>query len=56
MSAVDPLVIQAFSCTCADGWKGKTCTEDSDDCDPNPCQNQGACTDKGTNYFKVREH
>jgi hypothetical protein len=32
-------------CTCAAGFTGSTCQTNIDDCDPNPCDNGGVCTD-----------
>ena len=39
------------NCACTSGWTGSACDVDVDDCDPNPCQNGGVCTDTGTNSF-----
>ena len=43
--------MNAFNCECKDGWEGLNCTEDVNDCLIIPCENDGACTDIGTNAF-----
>ena len=32
-----------YSCTCAAGFTGHNCSEDINECDPNPCQNGAIC-------------
>ena len=32
-------------CTCLPGYAGKNCTIDINNCDPNPCKNNGTCYD-----------
>ena len=32
------------------GYTGSTCETDIDDCDPNPCQNGGTCSDEVNAY------
>ena len=32
------------------GFIGKTCNEETDECEPNPCQNDGICTDKHLDF------
>ena len=39
-----------FTCTCAPDYTGDTCSVTIDDCDPNPCQNGGSCTDLRANF------
>ena len=45
--------INTFRCKCFVGFKGRTCGNNEDDCDPNPCQNGGICAD-GVNEYNVR--
>ncbi|XP_065901795.1 adhesion G protein-coupled receptor L4-like [Dysidea avara] len=37
-------------CNCVDGFTGENCSINIDDCDPNPCLNNGTCAD-GFNSF-----
>lgn len=41
----------SFSCICRDGWEGRTCTHNTNDCNPLPCYNGGVCVD-GVNWFR----
>lgn len=34
-----------FECLCNTGYTGKTCIEEINECDSNPCKNQGSCND-----------
>ncbi len=34
-----------FVCECLPGYTGGDCSEEIDECSPNPCQNNGNCTD-----------
>ena len=38
------------TCQCAEGYTGSTCHINIDECDPNPCQNGGTCTDDINSY------
>ena len=45
---------EGYSCNCPPGWEGKQCTVDvaKEDCDHQPCQNNGTCIEKpGRNNF-----
>ena len=42
--------LDGFSCACEPGWQGKNCDENIDDCSPNPCLNDGICTDGIASY------
>ncbi len=33
-----------YTCECVEGYEGKSCTIDTDDCQPNPCLNGASCT------------
>ena len=35
----------SFTCVCGDGWQGKTCDDNVNECDGNPCLNGGMCMD-----------
>ena len=37
-------------CNCAPGYTGNTCDTDIDDCDPDPCVNNGTCSDEVNDY------
>ena len=41
---------QDGACVCAAGYDGNDCTNDIDDCSPNPCLNGGTCTDGVDEY------
>ena len=38
-------------CDCHPGYTGPVCDVDIDECDPNPCQNRGNCTDLINDYI-----
>jgi hypothetical protein len=38
------------SCVCDPGYTGDSCETNIDDCNPNPCQNGGTCTDGVDSY------
>ena len=35
--------VNSFSCLCAEGYEGDRCETNTNDCNPNPCENGGAC-------------
>ena len=35
--------VNSFSCSCAEGYEGDHCETNTNDCDPNPCENGGTC-------------
>jgi hypothetical protein len=39
-----------YSCDCDAGYSGDLCEINTNDCDPNPCQNSGVCTDGVGDY------
>ena len=36
-------LVNGYSCDCATGWSGTTCSTNLDDCTPDPCHNGGTC-------------
>ncbi|KAM8934213.1 protein crumbs homolog 2 [Pelodytes ibericus] len=42
-------LFNSFNCSCSDGWKGKACELNIDDCTPNPCIH-GLCVDQVSHY------
>lgn len=39
-----------FSCQCVEGYGGKFCDEETDECESSPCQNGGICIDRFASY------
>jgi len=39
-----------YMCICVNGWTGKDCSINIDDCAKNPCYNNGTCLDH-TGYY-----
>lgn len=37
-------------CNCTEGWTGVNCSENFNECNSDPCQNGGTCTDGLNNY------
>ena len=35
--------MNSFSCLCVDGYEGDRCENNTNDCNPNPCENGGTC-------------
>ena len=35
--------VNSFSCSCVAGYEGDRCENNTNDCDPNPCENGGTC-------------
>ena len=35
--------VSSFSCSCVEGYEGDHCETNTNDCDPNPCENGGIC-------------
>ena len=35
--------VSSFSCSCVEGYEGDRCETNTNDCDPNPCENGGTC-------------
>ena len=48
MVVIVQMQLIGYSCTCVAGYTGDDCTVNVDDpceCDPNPCENGGNCTE-----------
>ena len=43
-------LINSYNCSCFDGFTDQDCSTNIDDCNPNPCMNNGSCID-GINIF-----
>lgn len=43
--------VGSYTCICVNGWTGKNCTTNIDDCADHPCYNGGTCHDKVGYYF-----
>ena len=37
--------MNAYSCECVPGYTDPNCTTNINECDPDPCENGGTCTD-----------
>jgi Notch-like protein len=35
----------SYKCSCTNGWTGKDCSEDINECSTSPCKNNGVCAD-----------
>ena len=46
-------LIGTFSCNCAPGFTGQTCTTNINECQSNPCKNGGTCTDEINDFYCV---
>ncbi len=42
--------VNDYRCLCAAGFTGKNCEVDINECETNPCLNNGTCTDGFNNY------
>ena len=42
---MEAVVLDGYSCTCVAGYTSDDCSVNINDCDPNPCENGGSCTD-----------
>ena len=40
----------SYTCICDAGYTGDNCETNINECDPNPCQNGGTCTDGINSY------
>ena len=40
-----------YHCECPTGYNGTNCEEDINECDPDPCQNGGACLTVDDSYM-----
>ena len=37
--------INQYDCICTDGYTGENCSVNINDCSPQPCMNNGTCSD-----------
>lgn len=42
-----------YLCACKPGWEGKNCEREKNECQSNPCQNDGTCNDRLNGYTCV---
>ncbi|KAI3354101.1 hypothetical protein L3Q82_018653, partial [Scortum barcoo] len=42
---------EVFNCTCAAGFIGMLCEDDTDECEMSPCENQGTCVNTPGGFF-----
>ena len=47
--------INDYACSCVQGWVGKNCSSNYDECAGQPCRNNGTCHD-GINNYNVSNH
>lgn len=45
-----PFQVNDFHCACRAGFTGRTCATDIDDCESNPCVNEGECVDQVSGF------
>ncbi len=43
-----------YMCQCVEGYMGKDCETERDECLPNPCLNNGSCIVSGHIHISVR--
>ena len=46
----EPIIIAMYRCECDQGYTGRDCDEDIDDCSNNMCQNGARCQDAVDSY------
>ncbi|KAI4885136.1 hypothetical protein NFI96_007271 [Prochilodus magdalenae] len=42
--------VKRYQCVCGPGWEGDFCEQETDECTPNPCKNNGTCFDLPNAY------
>ncbi|XP_029027227.1 protocadherin Fat 4 [Betta splendens] len=42
---------EVFNCTCARGFTGTLCQDDIDECELNPCENDGTCVNMAGSFY-----
>ena len=46
-------MVDAYSCACVPGYTDANCATDISECNPDPCENGGTCTDMVNAYVHV---
>jgi hypothetical protein len=47
--------VNSFSCSCVAGYEGDHCETNTNECDPNPCENGGSCHVNIATLFPPRQ-
>nr|XP_043888221.1 protocadherin Fat 4 [Solea senegalensis] len=42
---------EVFNCTCPAGFSGTLCEDDNDECEANPCENEGTCENTAGSFY-----
>ncbi|XP_052828928.1 protein crumbs isoform X1 [Octopus bimaculoides] len=52
-TCIQDCTAQNYTCQCADGFEGRLCDQDIDECKMNPCQNGGSCKNNVGSYVCI---